>query len=41
MNFQITFIIAGAAIALYTAFLVLGFSLKDKNLKAQNIKDKE
>ena len=41
MNLQITFIIASAAIALYIAFLVLGFSLKDKNLKAQNIKDKE
>ena len=41
MNLQITFVIAFAAIALYIAFLVLGFSLKDKNLKAQNIKDKE
>tara|TARA_B100000212_G_scaffold323860_1_gene284267 strand:+ start:260 stop:385 length:126 start_codon:yes stop_codon:yes gene_type:complete len=41
MNLQITFIIAAAAISLYITFLVLGFSLKDKNLKAQNIKDKE
>ena len=41
MNLQITFIIASSAIALYITFLVLGLSLKDKNLKAQNIKDKE
>ena len=40
MNLQITFIIAFAAIALYTAFLVLGFSLKEKNIKAQNLEDK-
>ena len=41
MNLQITFIIAFSTMALYIAFLVLGFSLKDKNLRAQNIKDKE
>tara|TARA_B100000927_G_scaffold244139_1_gene206368 strand:- start:183 stop:308 length:126 start_codon:yes stop_codon:yes gene_type:complete len=41
MNLQITFVIAFGAIALYIAFLVLGFSLKNKNLKAQKIKNKE
>ena len=40
MNLQITFIIASSAIALYIAFLVLGFSLKGKNIKAQNLEDK-
>ena len=39
MNLQITFIIASSAIALYIAFLILGFSLKNKNIKAQNSKD--
>ena len=33
-------IIGGAALAIYIAFLFLGFSLKDKNAKAQNLKDK-
>ena len=33
-------IISSAAIAIYIAFLVLGFSLKDKNTKAQNLEDK-
>ena len=33
-------IIIGIAIAIYIAFLVLGFSLKDKNIKAQNLEDK-
>ena len=33
-------IIIGVAIAIYIAFLVLGFSLKDKNIKAQNLEDK-
>ena len=32
--------IGGVAIAIYIAFLVLGFSLKGKNIKAQNIEDK-
>ena len=41
MDIQITLIIGGSAIALYLAFLVLGFSLKDKNLKAQKLKNKE
>ena len=33
-------IIIGVAIAIYIVFLVLGFSLKDKNIKAQNLEDK-
>ena len=33
-------IILGAAITIYIAFLVLGFSLKEKNIKAQNLEDK-
>ena len=32
-------IISGSAIAIYIAFLVLGFSLKGKNIKAQNLED--
>ena len=33
-------IISFAAIAIYIAFLVLGFSLKGKNARAQNYEDK-
>ena len=33
-------IIILAAIAIYIAFLVLGFTLKEKNIKAQNLEDK-
>ena len=33
-------IIAGA-FTLYITFLVLGFSLKGKNIKAQNLEDKK
>ncbi len=33
-------IISVTAIAIYIAFLVFGFSLKDKNIKAQNLEDK-
>tara|TARA_B100000212_G_scaffold266835_1_gene206271 strand:+ start:361 stop:486 length:126 start_codon:yes stop_codon:yes gene_type:complete len=40
MDITTILIISGAAIAIYIAFLVLGFSLKDKNIKAQNLKDK-
>ena len=36
-----TLIIAGAAVAIYIAFLVLGFSLKGKNIKAQNLEKKK
>tara|TARA_B100000900_G_scaffold384646_1_gene373631 strand:+ start:362 stop:487 length:126 start_codon:yes stop_codon:yes gene_type:complete len=40
MNITTIFIISGAAVVIYIAFLVLGFSLKDKNIKAQNLEDK-
>tara|TARA_B100001287_G_C22564342_1_gene473044 strand:- start:13 stop:138 length:126 start_codon:yes stop_codon:yes gene_type:complete len=33
-------IIISFAIAIYIAFLVLGFSLKGKNAEAQNLEDK-
>ena len=36
-----TLIIAGAAVAIYIAFLVLGFSLKGKNIKGQNLEKKK
>ncbi len=41
MDVKITLTIFVSAFALYITFLVLGFSLKDKNLKAQKLKDKE
>ena len=40
MDITTILIISGAAIAIYIAFIVLGFSLKDKNIKAQNLEDK-
>tara|TARA_B100000212_G_scaffold325339_1_gene286919 strand:+ start:282 stop:407 length:126 start_codon:yes stop_codon:yes gene_type:complete len=40
MNITTILIITSAAIAIYIAFLVLGFSLKGKNAKAQNLEDK-
>ena len=40
MEIKTILIISGSAIAIYTAFLVLGFSLKGKNIKAQNLDDK-
>ena len=40
MNITTILIISTAAIAIYIAFLVLGFSLKGKNMKAQNLEDK-
>ena len=40
MNVTTILIISGAGIAIYIAFLVLGFSLKGKNVKAQNLEDK-
>ena len=40
MDIKTILIISGSAIAIYIAFLVLGFSLKGKNAKAQNIEDK-
>tara|TARA_Y100000589_G_C26697607_1_gene444380 strand:+ start:184 stop:309 length:126 start_codon:yes stop_codon:yes gene_type:complete len=41
MEITTTFIIIGIAIVIYVAFLVLGFSLKGKNIKAQNLEDKK
>ncbi len=40
MDITTILIIIGFAIAIYIAFLFLGFSLKDKNIKAQNLEDK-
>ena len=40
MELTTILIISGAAIGIYIAFLVLGFSLKAKNAKAQNLEDK-
>ena len=40
MNITTILIISGSAIAIYIAFLVLGFTLKTKNIKAQNLEDK-
>ena len=41
MDLTTILIISGTAIFIYIAFLVLGFSLKDKNIKAQNLEDKK
>ena len=40
MNITTILTIRIAAFAIYIAFLVLGFSLKGKNTKAQNLEDK-
>ena len=40
MEMTTILIIISAALAIYIAFLVLGFSLKGKNAKAQNLEDK-
>tara|TARA_B100000575_G_C23046158_1_gene602187 strand:+ start:687 stop:812 length:126 start_codon:yes stop_codon:yes gene_type:complete len=40
MDLKTILIISGSAITIYIAFLVLGFSLKGKNIKAQKFKDK-
>ena len=40
MELTTILIISGSAIAIYIAFLILGFSLKNKNIKAQNLDDK-
>jgi len=40
MDITTILIISFAAIIIYIAFLVLGFSLKEKNIKAQNSEDK-
>ena len=39
MDLTTILIITFAALAIYIAFLVLGFSLKGKNVKAQNLED--
>ena len=40
MDLTTILIISCAAIGIYVAFLILGFSLKGKNSKAQNLEDK-
>tara|TARA_Y100000589_G_scaffold44469_1_gene37435 strand:+ start:830 stop:955 length:126 start_codon:yes stop_codon:yes gene_type:complete len=40
MNITTILIIVISAVAIYMGFLVLGFSLKGKNAKAQNLEDK-
>ena len=40
MDIKTILIISGSAIAIYITFLILGFSLKGKNIKAQNLEDK-
>ena len=40
MNLITILIISVSAITIYIAFLILGFSLKDKNIKAQKLEDK-
>ena len=41
MDLTTILIISFVAVAIYIAFLVLGFSLKDKNAKAQNLGNKD
>ena len=41
MDITTIIIIGSAAVTLYIAFLVLGFSLKGKNIKAQKLEDKK
>tara|TARA_Y100001978_G_scaffold113066_1_gene100856 strand:- start:617 stop:742 length:126 start_codon:yes stop_codon:yes gene_type:complete len=41
MDLTTSLIIMCSAITIYIAFLVLGFSLKGKNSKAQNLEDKK
>ena len=41
MDVKTTLIISASAFIIYLAFLVLGFSLKGKNIKAQNLEDKK
>ena len=40
MDIKTILIISVAAIIIYIVFLVLGFSLKQNNIKAQNLEDK-
>ena len=41
MDFSKIVLIFGISLLIYFAFLFLGFFLKDKNLKAQNLKKEE
>lgn len=41
MNVTKLLIISGGAIAIYISFLILAFSLRGKNIKAQNLEDKK
>ena len=41
MEITTILIISFAAVAIYITFLILGFALKGKNLKAQNLIDKK
>jgi len=41
MDIKTILIISATAISIYIAFLVLGFSLRGKNLKAQKLEDKK
>tara|TARA_B100000212_G_scaffold328629_1_gene293053 strand:- start:1284 stop:1409 length:126 start_codon:yes stop_codon:yes gene_type:complete len=41
MDIKTILIISATAISIYIVFLVLGFSLRGKNLKAQNLEDKK
>tara|TARA_B100000212_G_scaffold291793_1_gene233573 strand:- start:1443 stop:1568 length:126 start_codon:yes stop_codon:yes gene_type:complete len=41
MEITTILIISISAVAIYIAFLILGFSLKEKNAKAQNLEDKK
>ena len=40
MEITTILIISISAVAIYIAFLILGFSLKEKNAKAQNLENK-
>ena len=40
MDITTILIIGGSALTIYIAFLILGFTLKGKNAKAQNLEDK-
>ena len=41
MDYLKILIILAISIGIYLSFLFLGFSLRNKNLKAQNIKEEE
>ena len=41
MDISKIFLIIGISLLIYSAFMFLGFFLKNKNLKAQNLKKEE